>query len=419
MVKRIFLHLLFLFLLTGSLWSQDTISLPDCYKAMEAVHPFGLEPEVYNQVLQLNQRIDNTNYLPKLTLNAKATYQSDVVKLDINIPSIDIPSPSKDQYGASVDVNQVIYDGGTTKALKELHQAEYNTNLQKVSVELYQVKKQINQLYFSVLILEKNKASIGVSIDNLNERIKIVNEQVDNGVLLNTNLLVLQSQKIKLEQNIDELSAMLKSAKEALGILIGRSSESILLTEPVATDGENSIRPELQLFQVQKEQLNKAGKLTATERMPKLAGFGQFGYGKPGLNMLNDKFDTYYIVGAKLTWNIWDWNQVKYKRQSFNVQHDLIDISEKAFLQGQQTELTKVSNTILQLETAVEKDDQLVTIQKKILENYAAQVENGVITTTEYVNQLNEVLLAEIKLNTHKIKLIQAKTDENTIQGKI
>ena len=402
-----------IFLLLSQLgYTQDSLSLSDCHKLLEQTHPYGLKPAVYEHINQLNKRISNTNYLPKFTLNAKATYQSDVIDLNVNIPNVNLPSQSKDQYNTSIDISQVIYDGGSTKALKDLQEAEYNTNLQQVEVEIYQVKKQVNQLYFSILILEKNKTAILVSIDNLKDRIEMIRKQVEIGVLLKSNLLVLQSQLIKLDQSADELDAMLHSTKEALGILINRGADSLNLVQPLDAIEGIASRPELQLFADQKEQLALAGKLQSKENMPKLVGFGQAGYGKPGLNMLNDQFDTYYLVGVKLTWNIWDWNKVKDQRQTYMVKQDLVDIGEKTFKQRQQTEMAKAINTIDQLETAIEKDKQLVSLQKEILESYNSQLENGVITTTDYVIQLNEVLLAEIKLNTHQIQLIQAKTDK-------
>lgn len=412
MIKKIVTIICSLQFLLVQASSQDSLSLSDIHAVIETGHPFGLKPDVYKRIYQLNRKVSDANYLPKLVLNASATYQSDVIDLDIPIPGVELPSQSHDQYGVSVDISQIIYDGGTTKAYKDLLQAQLNTQLQQVAVEMYQVKKQANQLYFSILILERNKATIQLSLDNLEGRIAFVRKQVENGVLLKTHLLVLKSQKLKLEQSSDELASVLLASREALGILIHKPADGVLVAKPDAFIEKVAVRPELKLFENQKEQFENAVRLQKRENMPTLVGFGQAGYGKPGLNMLNDAFDSYYLLGVKLSWSIWDWQKVKHQAQVYHVQQDLVRVGEKAFQQGRQTELAKVDHTILQLELAITKDEKLLALQKEILESYTSQLENGVITSTDYANQLNEVLLAEIMLNTHKIKLIQAQTDK-------
>jgi hypothetical protein len=53
----------------------------------------------------------NKAKLPKIDLNAQATYQSDVTSLPISLPNVTVNPPNKDQYRATVDV-QLIYNGG-------------------------------------------------------------------------------------------------------------------------------------------------------------------------------------------------------------------------------------------------------------------------------------------------------------------
>ena len=99
-----------------------------------------------------------TAYLPQVAINGQATYQSDVTSIPINLssifPGMNIPSPSKDQYKFAANVNQLIYDGGTTKIQKEIQQKSNLVDEQKVEVELYQLKDRINQLYLGVLLLD-------------------------------------------------------------------------------------------------------------------------------------------------------------------------------------------------------------------------------------------------------------------------
>ena len=86
------------------------------------------------------------------------------------------------------------------------------------------------------------------------------------------------------------------------------------LTDELAQTG-------MQIFDLRKEQLSAGLQMVQSKRMPKAFGFATLGYGNPpGSDFFNDSFDTYYIVGAGIKWNIFDWNKAKNEKHviSFN-----------------------------------------------------------------------------------------------------
>ena len=70
--------------------------------------------------------IDNLqkNYLPQVNLSAQATYQSAVTEVPIKNPAFAFEPLSKDQYRALLDVNQLIYDGGSISEQKKIQVME-------------------------------------------------------------------------------------------------------------------------------------------------------------------------------------------------------------------------------------------------------------------------------------------------------
>ena len=64
-------------------------------------------------------------YLPQVTVQGQATYQSAVTefKLPVSIPGVEFPSISKDQYKIYGEVNQTIYDGGNIRTQVRSHEA--------------------------------------------------------------------------------------------------------------------------------------------------------------------------------------------------------------------------------------------------------------------------------------------------------
>jgi outer membrane protein TolC len=399
------------------------LSLFDCHQKAVESHPLGLKKAELEQIKQLNLKIIESTYLPQLKLNGQATYQSDVVSIDLDIPGmdIDIPSPSKDQYKMAVEINQMIYDGGLTKQRKNLEQSTYNADLQQVEVDLYGLKEQVNTIFFQVFILEENKQLIHVVRQDVEQKLTTVKSGVENGVLLESDEMQLEAELIKLAQTIEELDISVKTTKEILAILIGEELGDIELVLPENFGVEETApnRPEHLLFQYQKEKLATVDKLKATEKMPKLYGFGQLAYGRPGFNMLSDEFDSYYMVGLSLSWNIWDWKKVNKERQVYKVQENIIDANQLAFNQNLDVNLKRANSEIEKLEKAIARDNQLIELQDRILKSFSSQLDHGVITSTDYITQLNAVTQAKINMKTQEIQLVQAKINLKTIQGNL
>lgn len=413
--------LAFIMLSSVGAMAQEHLSLFDCHDLAEQNHPLGLQKAEMESINQLNLQVIKSAYMPQLKLNGQATYQSDVVSIDLNIPNMSIPNPSNDQYKVYAELNQMIYDGGTTGKRKQFQNKSYEADLQQIEVDLYAVKQQINDIYFMYFTLDESLSALEVSKGTITKKLESVRSGVVNGVLLESAQLSLEAELLKLEQTLEEVSLSKETSLKILEILTGAQLESAQLTLPedfkvVATDYS---RPEHLLFQYQKDKLLTAESLKASENMPRVLAFGQLGYGKPGLNMLSNEFDSYYLLGLSFTWNLWDGQKVKSERQIYKVQSNLIDIQQQAFNEQLDVQLAQVLSEIEKLEQAIEKDVQIIDIQKQLLKSASSRLDNGVITSTEYITNLNNLTRAEINLKTNEIKLLQAKVNYKTIQGNL
>ena len=141
--------------------------------------------------------------LPKVDLNAQATYQSDVIGLPATLSGIE--SLNKDQYRATLDVNQLIYNGGIIDANTKLKEAQVKTQQQQVEVNLYQLKNRINQYFFSALLLQEKKALLIAKDQLLVSKIQEVKSGVKNGAILPASELVLEAETIKIKQQLIEI----------------------------------------------------------------------------------------------------------------------------------------------------------------------------------------------------------------------
>jgi len=409
--------LLFPFILEA----QDTLTVFRCFKAMENYFPKQQEKALQKEQTKLKVKNIKTQWLPDVDLNAQSSYQSDVVEVDLqlNMPptmggamDVDVPAPSHDQHKVTLDVNQMIYDGGAVKASREAEHAAGEINRQSVDVDLYNIREQVSEIYFGILLLKKQQSITETALDDLNRKLETVKSAVENGTLLKSDIYSLQAEKLKIQQSLDQMENQNQSNYQNLGMLTGLevdTSTSLAVPDPQITRENQLNRPEHKLFELQKQRAEANKGVLKSQNLPKVFAFGQVGYGKPGLNMLSDEFNSFYIVGAKLTWNLWDWNKTKRQKQILEVQQKTIDVQEQTFNKNLNIKLSRIQAEINNYERAMEQDQEIISLREKILKDARSKLQNGVITSTDYINDLNQLKKAKLTYEKHKIEWLKAK----------
>ncbi|MGD9558691.1 MAG: TolC family protein, partial [Mangrovibacterium sp.] len=177
-------------------------------------------------------------------------------------------------------------------------------------------------------------------------------------------------------------------------------------------------RPELALFGLQSVSLAASSELLKKQRNPQIYGFGQAGYGRPGLNMLDPDFNTYYLAGAGLSWRVFDWKNNRREREVIRLQQDVVQTERQQFERNVQIALDREKKKINQLTEVLESDRELIVLQEQITKSSASKHENGTITTSDYIQDVNAEMTARITFETHKVELEAAKISYQNIKGK-
>ena len=401
-------------LICSTAFSQEQpITLEKCLLQAEQQFPLLKQKGLYGTIADHNQANIKTNFLPQANINGQASWQSDVTQLPIKLPGINIPTTNKDMYKLTLDVNQLIFDAGTTKRQAELEKINLDLNRQGVDVELYGLKDRVSRIYFGILLLKENEALLKISRGDIESQQKKIESAVTHGVMLASNLALLKVEILKIDQAVAELhfsqEALIQSLVELTGI--NMTAASVLqLPDPAIDSGIAEVkRPELKMFELQQSRLTGQDRLTETKSKPKVAGFGTLGYGRPGLNMLSNEFKGYAMVGAKLSWNIWNWNQTNTERQVFGVQKSIIETQKESFNQNLKIVLQNNRSEINKYQSLIETDNQIIQLRNEITLSSASQLNNNVITSSEYLTEVNAELQARLNLKTHFVKLAQAK----------
>ncbi len=417
-MKKLFLLLL---LPAQLVFAQNEVALDDCYKWAKENYPNLKQSELWQEITSLKKENIKTNYLPQVTLNGQATYQSDVTKVNISVPGISLPSVSKDQYKAYAEFKQSIWDGGISEASAKLEDAVLQSNLSQLEVELYKLNDQVSQAFFTALAIEKQKDVLAAQKKVLQEKLKKIQSGIQNQVVEKSAALEIEAEILNIEQNETQLESGRKTALSMLSILTGKdiATNSKLNYKPAKTANfEGFQRPEEKLFTAQKSQLQTQSDLLSKSRNPKLFGFGQAGYGRPGLNMLNDKFDTYYLVGVGLSWNAFDWKKTNRQKQMLQLQSEMVSQQEETFNQNMELLLAQQNEQISKLKELLNSDSKMVTLRSEIAKTSASKLENETITTSDYIQDVQAETIAKLNIEIHQIQLNEAIEKYNLIKGK-
>jgi outer membrane protein TolC len=419
--------IVFLTLLSpGILQSQKILSLKECYDLAMIKSSLAGEADAWSNISRLNDENLKKGWLPTLDANANAGYNSDVVDFSKTLGAI--PGMSKvltpmphDQYKVTLDVNQVIYDGGAIKSGRAIEKADQGINRKQTESDMYKLREQINAYYFNVMLLNRQKELLTNYRDLIKKRISSMESAMKNGAILRSDVDVLASEKVKIEQQLTEnelrRNSLLKNLSDLTGSNIDNTVEFVLPHQEEQLKTE-LMRPELQLYDLRKEKLSAGLQMEQSKRMPKAFGFATLGYGKPpGQDFFTDSFGPYYIVGAGIKWNIFDWNRVKNTKEAIMIQQGIIENRKKDLTDNLKRLLEAKSAEISSLEALMGSDTELIAIRKRITASSESQYQNGVITATEYLNQMNSEQQALINFEIHKINLALARVEYLNISG--
>jgi outer membrane protein TolC len=395
------------------------LSLEEVQQRARENYPAIQQKDLIKQTAELTIQNLNKGYYPQLALNGQATYQSDVTRVNIPLPGVSVSPMSKDQYKATADVNQVLFDGGLISNQKQVQRLNAEVETQRNEVELYKLRERINQIYLSILLLDEQTKQVNLVKSDIETGIRKTTALVKNGLAFRSNLNSLEAEKLKTEQRNIELKSSRKGLVQTLSLFLGTPlEENVQLRPPSAIIIVPEIkRPELNLYQKQTELISQQRQLVWSKNLPKASLFGQGGYGRPGLNMLQNQFDWFYIAGVRLNWNISNFYTAKKERQLTDISAKSVNIQKETFLLNTATQVSQQKAEIEKLEALIETDKQIIALREKVKTAANAQLENQVISASDYMREVNAEDQARQALIIHQLQLIQAQLNYNTIAG--
>ncbi|MBM3420159.1 MAG: hypothetical protein FJY11_03385 [Bacteroidetes bacterium] len=263
-MKRKVLTAIITFLLTGAVvTAQRSVSLAECIQAAAGMHRLSGEPGRYSVIGELTAKNLKSSRLPTADAGAGIVYNSDIPDLretlaGIPVPGLAdlIPEVPHTQYRLTLELSQLIYDGGIVKEMRRVNEANTLVNRQLAEIELYSSAERVIACYYSILLLDRYNELLAGFMTSADARLAAVRSAISAGVLTEPDYDMIYAGRLTLSGKAADNRNLARSLREILsgmtGIAFDDSTE--LLTEkddwyaPEEIGTGDLLRPELKLF---------------------------------------------------------------------------------------------------------------------------------------------------------------------------
>ena len=406
-MNKLLLAFTIIILNAGNVFAQ--ISLEECYVLAKNNYPQIKKADLITKTKDYSITNANMGYIPKVLFSARASYQSDVTKIPFDVPYFDIPVLSNDQYKISVDIVQPIWDGGKIEAEKENIKAQSKSEESSLEVQLYNLKYRVNQLFFSILLLDEQLKQNDLYAQDLERTYNMIKQSIRNGVANTSDLDAVALEQVKTKQNKAKIEAVKESYLHALEILTGTNIDNGLIKPEYTEITDYTVkRPELTYLSDKIDILEASKKNINASYMPTFDIFFSAGYGRPGLDMLDNSFQPYYIAGIKMDWTIAGFYTGERNKKIIELNKKSLELEKQTFLFNTNIDIQNQQSKIKQIKDTMAYDDEIVQLRNNIRKSSEIKMKQGTMTVNDYMREVTAENIAKQGKILHEIELLQA-----------
>ena len=395
-------------------------TLQECQQAAERNYPLIRQYGLIEQTTALTVENIGKAWLPQVTATAQATYQSDVTAWPDQMQTVyqqlglNMKGLRKDQYRVGIDVSQTLYDGGMISSQKEIAREQGKVQAAQNDVTLYSVRKRVNEMYFALLMLDK-QIELNKDLQELlggNER--KLQSMVKGGTAAESDWMNVKVERLNAAQKGESLESQKRMLQNVLSAFCGIEVRNV--TKPsasnVATARSNAgERPEMQLFNAQLSLADAQEKALDAALKPRLGVFAQGYYGYPGYNMFEDmmshKWSLNGMVGARLTWNIGALYTRKNDKAKIQMQRDITETNRETFIFNNNLEQIQQSEEIQRYRKLMEQDEEIITLRQSVRKAAESKLSHGIIDVNDLVREINQENAARLQLSMHETEMLK------------
>jgi len=390
------------------------LGLEECQRLARDNYPQIKQFNLIEKSKEMNLSNASKAYLPQLSISGMASLIDGTP--EINVPGM-TSTNGNHQFIGTASVSQTIWDGGYTQAQKNIIAASSEVEKQQIEVQLHEIEGRVNQLYFGILLLEKQLKQTDVLDENLSLNLTRAKNAHQNGVAYQSDIDKIMVEIINVEQNRINLNTQLTAYKQMLSIMINKSiSDETELSLPIKVQRLNEPinRPEIMLFEQQKNLNELRNSAITSGYMPKFSLSGQAIGITPGIEIATRKMNHLLMASVNVSWNIGALYTQKNERNLIKLNDSKIASNKETFLFNTNLELTQTNNQIKRTERLIQRDDEIIKLRERIKKASEVRYENGSGTMTDLLIDLNAENIARQNKALHEIEYIMYIHSYNT-----
>ncbi len=383
-------------------------------------YPLLKQKQMFASISKNKVKQINTNFLPQINVAGQATYQSEVTEFTLPGFGTSGFKQKPDQYSFGLELKENLFDYGAVKTQKQIERENAEIQAQQIDIEYLKLKERINQLYATVCLQQENKKIMYLRMNELNAKRNKIKSAVENGAALASGFLLLESEYFSTQQKLEEINSNLLVCYKTLSLITNQTMDTSIVfieNKKEFTLQSVNVRPEYRLFELQSHSLKLREGMIMKSNLPKLYVFGRGYYGRPGFNFLNNDFRPYALVGAGLSWNLTAYYTSGKETSNLRINNDIVANQRKTFDLNIQTILVQQQEEIFKLNKMIILDLKIAQAKTAIRKASSSQLDNGIITVSDFIVDLNAENQAQFNLKLHEIQLIIAKQNYNTTLG--
>ena len=409
--------------------ANASVTLQECRDKARENYPLVRRYDLIRATKECNVHNASLSWLPRLELGGggawlnNVTDAADLGEILGQLASMIDLTGKKEQpwrYQVSAGVTQNIWDGGASALGKKTAEAVAAKDEAELEVSLYDLQRQVDEVYFSILLLEERLKQAEGRISVLESNLVKMKSIYDEGGISTMDIKSMEAEVKSARQQIRLIETNIKSSRLSLSLLTSVDLAGEQLITPTEPDIIPS-RPEYAFIESNRKLLELQMKKLDVDLSPKIGFVADAYYGYPGRNIFkgltdhNPSFNA--MLGIQLKFNLYplytrknDKALINQQMQALDIQKDMLDFKTKLSNTG-------ASQEILFLRQTLEDDTEILLLRTDVRKAAEERLEGGVIDASDLLQKINEESDASLQKSIHQIELLQALYRQEKIEN--
>ncbi len=406
--------ILLLLVLDSNNLAAQPLSLDSCYAHALKNYPLINQYELIEKTKEYTLSNASKAYLPQVSVTGIAGYI---------IGGFPLGGENSDDFKliGLAQLNQTIWDGGATKAQKEIIAATAESEKASLEVSLFELRERVNQLYFGILMIDEQLVQIDQQDKVLENNAKRIKELNESGLAFKTDLQEIQVEQLKLKQQKTEFTYTRNGYLQMLALFTGLDVDHTTQFErPTQSDLPPDlpmIRPELSMFQSQRNLAEAQAKMQRVSLMPKIGVLGAGVFLYPEIGLGESSMSSLGVIGLSTSWSISGLYKNSNEKNLSQLTLNKINVQEQTFRVNNDLQTTQTRASIEKQKAVLAEDDEIVKLRTSIREGYQLKYDNGMCSMLDLLDATEKESQAASQKSLHEMQLLMSIYEYKTQTG--